>query len=956
MLKGKMKKIVNSAALLGITFVLIFSLFLSTFSTVLFEKNALAVAPAGIKDRLSTFMALYLMSDQGDNRDVCSYKEIISIEDVALNNFGYDTGYQSQAGYSIDGSQHNWGCQDILGSKSEIATLWVNATGNKDNQLSYLKAIGYKCSLKECKYPTAETAADRWGIDGTTAKRSDLLDKLIPLLQGGNPDLMSGITATKSGDKYTITPSDALKYYAWFTAFTSSKDQGGCNAQFVGTYRNGTETQKQLAMAGNNGQDTGFYVINAVLPDGSLDQGIYSGAKAGDEKSVINGVGTKSGGKANCHEIADALFESKTSKDNGWTDNPNFNNSNGSWAKAFNEIVKTGDQSAKDTTTGTVSGAAANGTYDECFINIPIIGWLMCGMLEIADKMYTWIQGVVGQLLLMEGVNTLSLSADGKAKNPDGTPNYSQNGIYQGWVAVKNISSVLILLVGLFMILSQIFSFEFMSAYTVKKVLPRLIIAAIAIQLSWEIMNTLIYLVNAIGAGVYSLLVSPFSTIVNRSSAGVMPLNEILGMTGKVESVKNGAIFAFILGTGAAIGAAGGFIGMALGAIGVIITCFIVYFTLIIRYILIIVLLILSPVALVMWVLPGTQSIWKNWWSNFSKLLFMYPLIMVLFAAGAIGAYVINFSNIDLHQFAAIIAYFGPLFLIPATFKYAGPAMAAAGGGISKLGGMVKEKNPASKSLGKAAQVRQGLKDNNARINAVSGRGLKKYRGKFSTGSYGADRLPGMSKIREDNNQARQMYQYAEQSEAMKLQMQALDMKTHGMDPGKKKNIFLEQAKNKNLGETAQRAATAKLVEMQATPQLRELSEHLKANGQSELFETIKGENYSNMSSIAPDLVGNKFEDLSAEAMTTMKPETWNVMQDQMSTLDSQSRDTSLTAADRAAAASKLSSVRNELNVLQSTPAFIGKLSPESKNALMEIYTAPPGSPIPASGKNKYGA
>jgi hypothetical protein len=364
----------------------------------------------------------------------------------------------------------------------------------------------------------------------------------------------------------------------------------------------------------------------------------------------------------------------------------------------------------------------------------------------------------------------------------------------------------------------------------------------------------------------------------------------------------------------------------------------------------------LSPVALVMWVLPGTQSIWKNWWSNFSKLLFMYPLIMVLFAAGTIGAYVITNSDVNLAQFAAIIAYFGPLFLIPATFKYAGSAMAAAGGGVSRLGGMVKEKNPASKSLGKAAQVRQGLKDNNARINAVSGRGLKKYRGKFSTGSYGADRLPGMSKIREDNNQARQMYQYAEQSEAMKLQMQALDMKTHGMDPGKKKNIFLEQAKNKNLGETAQRAATAKLVEMQATPQLRELSEHLKANGQSELFETIKGENYSNMSSIAPDLVGNKFEDLSAEAMTTMKPETWNVMQDQMSTLDSQSRDTSLTAADRAAAASKLSSVRDELNVLVNTPAFIGKLSPESKNALMEIYTAPPGSPIPASGKNKYGA
>jgi len=841
MLKGKMKKIVNRTALLGTTFVLVFSLFLSTFSTVLFEKNALAAAPASIKDQLSTFMALYHMSDHSDiSTSLCSYKQIISYKDAGSNDIGFDTGSEHQVGYSIDGSQHNWGCQDILGSKSGIATLWENATGFKDNQLKYLEAIGYKCSAGagECKYPTSDTIKK--------AKRSDILDKLIPLLKGGDPDLMAGITATKNGDKYTVTPSDALKYYAWFTAFNTSKDQGGCGAKFIRTYGNGTETQSQLAISGDNGHEGGYYVINAVLPDGSLDQGIYQGEGPGHIASVIDGVGTKNGGQADCHEIADALFESKTSKDNGWTDNPNFSNSNGSWAKAFNEIVKSGDQSAQSITTDTKNNAS-NGPYNNCFINIDIIGWLMCGMLKIADDMYSWIKGVVGDLLLIKGA-AFSLSADGNSKT-----NLSENGVYLGWVAVKNISSVLILLVGLFMILSQVFSFEFMSAYTVKKVLPRLIIAAIAIQLSWEIMNILIYLVNAIGAGVYSLLVSPFSSIVHKNGAtGTFSLNEVLAAGGSTE--VNGGIFAFILGAGAATAAAGGFIGMVIGAIGVIIACFIVYFTLIIRYILILVLLMLSPVALVMWVLPGTQSIWKNWWSNFSKLLFMYPLIMVLFAAGTIGAYVITSSGVGLAQFAAIIAYFGPLFLIPATFKYAGSAMAAAGGGISKLGDRAKN----SKRMTRGKEMYQKNKDASRAYNSQQ-KGLKnmqsdsrfrKMRGRYQTGVYGSRGA------------------YADKADTQ-LEKGAIDsdyeVLSHSLSSISDRKVQLATAKaqaaNTNGTRSSRIAATKWLASNKASDELAELHNDIVQNevGGESLWASMQNQSYPDMKAMNTSLV-NGFE------------------------------------------------------------------------------------------------
>ena len=847
-----MKKIVNSTALLGITFVLIFSLFLSTFSTVLFEKRALAAAPADIKDQLSTFMALYLMSDHGDNTSsVCSYKQSISYKDAGSNDIGYDTGSEHQVGYSINGSHQDWGCQDILGSKSGIAALWENATGFKDNQLSYLEKIGYKCSAKEgmCKYPTYENTSNEGFVD---AKRSDLLDKLIPLLQGGNPDLMAGITASKNGGKYTITPSNSLKYYAWITAFTTSKDQGGCGAKFVSNYEKGTETQRQLAMSGNNGQENGFYVINAVLPDGSLGQGIYQGEGPGHIASVIDGVGTKNGGKADCHEIADALFESKTSKDNGWTDKPNFSNSNGSWAKAFNKLIESKVPGTQDVTTNTSSGSVDNGKYNECFINIPVIGWLMCGMLNIADDMYTWIKGVVGDLLLMKGANTLSLSADGNSGSN------SENGIYKGWVAVKNLSSVLILLVGLFMILSQIFSFEFMSAYTVKKVLPRLIIAAIAIQLSWEIMIILIYLVNAIGAGVYELLVSPFSSIVHatRGPDHLMSLNELLGEGGT--NIGDVGIFAFVIGLGSAGLVAGGFIGMAIAAIGVIITCFIVYFTLIVRYILILVLLMLSPVALVMWVLPGTQSIWKNWWSNFSKLLFMYPLIMVLFAAGTIGAYVIVNSGLALAQFAAIVAYFGPLFLIPATFKYAGSAMAAAGGGISKLGDKAKN----SKRMTRGKEMYQKNKEASRAYNSQQ-KGLKnmqsdssfrKMRGRYQTGVYGSKGA------------------YADKANTQ-LEKGAIDsdyeVLSHSLssisDRDEQLATAKAQAANTNGTRSSRIAATKWLAANKASDQLAELHNDIVQNeaGGASLWASMQNQSYPEMKAMNTSLVNGFKKDPS---------------------------------------------------------------------------------------------
>jgi hypothetical protein len=106
-----------------------------------------------------------------------------------------------------------------------------------------------------------------------------------------------------------------------------------------------------------------------------------------------------------------------------------------------------------------------------------------------------------------------------------------------------------------------------------------------------------------------------------------------------------------------------------------------------VRRVLLVALLLLSPIAIVAWILPGTQRIWKMWWENFTKLLLMFPLIILLFSVGRVFAYVfsqtINEAGI-LEMFVIVISVFAPIAMIPLTYKAAGLGLGAIAGAVSK--------------------------------------------------------------------------------------------------------------------------------------------------------------------------------------------------------------------------------------------------------------------------------
>ena len=54
------------------------------------------------------------------------------------------------------------------------------------------------------------------------------------------------------------------------------------------------------------------------------------------------------------------------------------------------------------------------------------------------------------------------------------------------------------------------------------------------------------------------------------------------------------------------------------------------------------ILLILSPIAWIMWVLPATQSVWNKWWSSFFKWVFFAPVATFFIYLAVISAATIN--------------------------------------------------------------------------------------------------------------------------------------------------------------------------------------------------------------------------------------------------------------------------------------------------------------------------
>ncbi len=312
-------------------------------------------------------------------------------------------------------------------------------------------------------------------------------------------------------------------------------------------------------------------------------------------------------------------------------------------------------------------GGPAGATDVEC--DAGPLSWIVCTVIDAIKSAADWfLKEVITPFLKVS-----PLQAE------------SGNTVFESWKGIRNLANILLIPVFFVLIFAQALSLN-IDAYTIKKMLPKLVAAVILIQFSFYAVAFLVDIFNVLGNGIGDLLTSAVKGEQLGGSGGTQ------FKFGEGESVAAGLAITLglLLTVPFAIAIFGFLLILMLALLAVVVT-------LIFRQVLIVFLAILAPVAFVAWVLPNTQGLFKLWWDSLLKALAMYPLIVMLFAAAVIGSSLISGGAIsgpktgalrnNLETIAAIILLIIPFALIPLTFRLGGTAMAGIASGVQNFRG-----------------------------------------------------------------------------------------------------------------------------------------------------------------------------------------------------------------------------------------------------------------------------
>jgi len=393
-----------------------------------------------------------------------------------------------------------------------------------------------------------------------------------------------------------------------------------------------------------------------------------------------------------------------------------------------------------DTTNGGITGGnGANGTNNspsfKCSVTFKNpLTWLVCPVLDGIQDIMNQVGKIIGDFLIVPGKYFDRGTAQGSA-------------IFDAWDSMRNIALAILGITALIMVLSQTLSFGPFDAYTVKKLLPRILVAAILITLSWSLVQLMVAVSNGLGDSVRSLIFQPFAHIgdptFNSQTLG-------LGLVGGLGAISVLSIFGVLsLGLTAALAL---MVGLAV---------------IVIRQILVILLAILAPVAIVCYILPGTDKAWKLWWDSFSGVLLMFPIIEAFIAAGQVFSKIASTNTTGgqtINQIIAFLALYIPYFLLPAAVRLAGGVISTIGGVVNdrSKGGFDRLKNFRKKESAKNVKaLRQGDRWHGQswipgsrtlanRANLVTKGAATGWQGHFGIGERGRQRVNSMSQAYAD--------------------------------------------------------------------------------------------------------------------------------------------------------------------------------------------------------------
>ncbi len=271
----------------------------------------------------------------------------------------------------------------------------------------------------------------------------------------------------------------------------------------------------------------------------------------------------------------------------------------GDWTKKNNEAKAAIEEMDKQT-------KESNKDKNSCAIEW--IGWIVCPIVRGST-------GVVVGLYNFMQANFLNIKSDQLFSNSG-----KGQEAFKHWVTFRDIANIFFVIMIAIIIFSQVTGVG-ISNYGIKKMLPKIIIYAILVNISWYIVVIAIDISNIVGSTLFKWLSNDgnwsFSSDVQKETS---PVEGILTGT-----VATGALIAAGV-TAALVGGATILLFIASAALAVVMTVFI----LMIREAAVIVLVVTSPLAFVAGLLPNTEGLFKKWIKLTKNMLMIYPICSLI--------------------------------------------------------------------------------------------------------------------------------------------------------------------------------------------------------------------------------------------------------------------------------------------------------------------------------------
>lgn len=271
----------------------------------------------------------------------------------------------------------------------------------------------------------------------------------------------------------------------------------------------------------------------------------------------------------------------------------------GDWTKKNDEAKAAIEEMDKET-------KESNKDKNSC--DLEWVGWIVCPIVRAST-------GIVVSLYNFMQTNFLNIKSDQLFSNSG-----KGQKAFKHWVTFRDIANIFFVIMIAMIIFSQVTGAG-ISSYGIKKMLPKIIIYAILVNISWYIVVIAIDISNIVGSTLFKWLSDngrwDFSS---DAQTGQSPVEGILTGHAKIGALIAAGVTATLV-AGSTI-----LLFLVSAAFAVVMTVFI----LMVREAAVIILVVTSPLAFVAGLLPNTEGIFKKWTKLMKNMLMIYPICSLM--------------------------------------------------------------------------------------------------------------------------------------------------------------------------------------------------------------------------------------------------------------------------------------------------------------------------------------